>query len=121
MAQKDFAGDKKYYRVLKILNSLNEKGSVRVAELAAEYDVSERSIQRDMERINMTFGLEQTGKGEYAFAAGVSLQELRLSGEQLSATSRRTALPKLRCGSSPCSASRRFLTSSSSTNTKPRR
>jgi len=85
MAQKDFAGDKKYYRVLKILNNLNETGNIRVAELAAEYDVSERSIQRDIERINMTFGLEQTGKGEYAFAAGVSLKELRLSGEQLSA------------------------------------
>jgi predicted DNA-binding transcriptional regulator YafY len=85
MPQKDFAGDKKYYRVLKILNLLNDKGSVKVADLAAEFDVSERSIQRDIERVNMTFGLEQRYKGEYAFAAGVSLKEMRLSGEQLSA------------------------------------
>ena len=35
--------------------------------------------------------------------------------EQLSATSSRTASPKWRCGSSPCSAVRRFFTSSSST------
>ena len=39
-----------------------------------------------------------------------------IASEQLSATSRRTALPKCRCGSSPCSAMRRFFTSSSSTN-----
>ena len=85
MATKDFAGDKKYYRVLKILNLLNEKGKVKVPDLAEEFDVTERSIQRDIERVNMTFGLEQTDKGEYAFAPGVSLKEMRLSGEQMSA------------------------------------
>jgi len=85
MPQKDFAGDKKYYRVLKILNLLNENGKVKIADLAVEFDVTERSIQRDIERVNMTFGLEQSGKGEYSFAAGVSLKEMRLSGEQLSA------------------------------------
>ncbi|MEI7483015.1 MAG: WYL domain-containing protein [Elusimicrobiota bacterium] len=85
MSEKDFAGDKKYYRVLKILNLLNEKGKVRVTDLAAEFNVTERSIQRDIERVNMTFGLEQTEKGEYSFAPGVSLKEMRLSGEQMSA------------------------------------
>ena len=85
MSQKDFAGDKKYYRVLKILNLLNEKGKVRIPDLAAEFAVSQRSIQRDIERVNMTFGLEQTDKSEYSFAPGVSLKEMRLSGEQLSA------------------------------------
>ncbi|HOW90322.1 MAG TPA: WYL domain-containing protein, partial [Elusimicrobiales bacterium] len=85
MSRKDFAGDKKYYRILKILSLLNEKGGVRVAELAAEFDVTPRSIQRDIERVNMTFGLQQNGKGEYAFAPGVSLKEMRLSEEQLSA------------------------------------
>ena len=85
MSPKDFAGDKKYYRVLKILNLLNEKGKVRIQDLAAEFAVSQRSIQRDIERVNMTFGLEQTDKSEYAFAPGVSLKEMRLSGEQMSA------------------------------------
>jgi len=83
--KKDFTGDKKYYRVLKILNILNEKGSVRIADLAAEFNVSSRSIQRDLERVNMTFGLQQDCKGEYSFACGVSLKEMRLSEEQLSA------------------------------------
>ena len=39
-----------------------------------------------------------------------------MAGGQLSATSRRTASPKWRCGNSPCSLVRRFFTSSSSTN-----
>jgi predicted DNA-binding transcriptional regulator YafY len=85
MRKKDFAGDKKYYRVLKILNLLNENGNVKVSGLAAEFGVTERSIQRDIERINMTFGLQQSAKGEYSFAGGVALKEMRLSGEQQSA------------------------------------
>ena len=85
MQKRDFAGDKKYYRILKILNLINEKGTVKIPDLAAEFNVTERSIQRDMERVNMTFGLEQTDAGEYAFAPGVSLKEMRLSGEQMSA------------------------------------
>jgi len=52
MSKKD-SGDKKYYRVLNILNRLNE-GPVRVADLSDEFAVSERSIQRDIERINLT-------------------------------------------------------------------
>ncbi|MDA8242862.1 MAG: WYL domain-containing protein [Elusimicrobia bacterium] len=83
MYQKD-SGDKKYFRVLNILNKLNE-GPVRVAELAAEFGVSERSIQRDLERINMTgFHLDTPQKGTYAFAGGVSLKSYNLSSEQLS-------------------------------------
>ncbi len=83
MYQKD-SGDKKYFRVLNILNKLNE-GPVRVAELAAEFGVSERSIQRDLERINMTgFHLDAPQKGTYAFAGGVSLKSYNLSSEQLS-------------------------------------
>ncbi len=83
MTKKD-AGDKKYYRVLNILNRLNE-GPVRVAELSEEFGVSERSIQRDLERINMTgFRLDTPQKGVYTFAAGVSLTNFDLTSEQLS-------------------------------------
>ena len=83
MGTKD-SGDKKYYRVLNILNRLNE-GPVRIADLSAEFDVSERSIQRDIERINLTgFHLDSVQKGTYAFAPGVSLNSFNLSSEQLS-------------------------------------
>jgi predicted DNA-binding transcriptional regulator YafY len=83
MSKKD-SGDKKYYRVLNILNRLNA-GPVRTADLSAEFEVSERSIQRDIERINLTgFHLDTPQKGVYTFAEGVSLKSFNLSGEQLS-------------------------------------
>ncbi|MDA8132266.1 MAG: WYL domain-containing protein [Elusimicrobia bacterium] len=83
MYQKD-SGDKKYFRVLNILNRLNE-GPVRVADLSAEFGVSERSIQRDLERINLTgFHLDTPQKGVYTFAGGVSLKNFNLTSEQLS-------------------------------------
>jgi predicted DNA-binding transcriptional regulator YafY len=83
MSKKD-SGDKKYYRVLNILNRLNE-GPVRIAELSAEFSVSERSIQRDIERINLTgFHLDNPQKGVYTFSDGVSLKSFNLSSEQLS-------------------------------------
>ena len=83
MYQKD-SGDKKYFRVLNILNRLNE-GAVRIADLSAEFGVSERSIQRDIERINLTgFHLDSPQKGLYSFAGGVSLKSFNLTSEQLS-------------------------------------
>jgi len=83
MYQKD-SGDKKYYRVLNILNRLNE-GPVRISDLSAEFSVSERSIQRDIERINLTgFHLDSAQKGLYSFSSGVSLKNFNLTSEQLS-------------------------------------
>ena len=83
MYQKD-SGDKKYFRVLNILNRLNE-GPVRISDLSAEFGVSERSIQRDIERINLTgFHLDTPQKGLYAFSSGVSLKSFNLTSEQLS-------------------------------------
>ena len=83
MSKKD-SGDKKYYRVLNILNRLNE-GPVRIADLSAEFCVSERSIQRDVERINLTgFHLDTPQKGVYTFADGVSLKSYNLTSEKLS-------------------------------------
>ena len=83
MYRKD-SGDKKYFRVLNILNRLNE-GPVRISALSAEFGVSERSIQRDIERINLTgFHLDTPQKGTYAFAGGISLRNFNLTSEQLS-------------------------------------
>ena len=85
MAKKRTEGDKKYFRVLNIISRLNT-GPVKVSDLAAEFNISLRSVQRDLERINMTgFGLDNFQKGVYQFAPGVSLRDLKLSNEQLSA------------------------------------
>lgn len=76
-------GDKKYYRILNILNRLNS-GSVNTTELAEEFNVSPRSVQRDIERINMTgFSLVCEKRGTYSFAPGISLKSMRLTEEQI--------------------------------------
>jgi len=84
MAKKPTEGDKKYFRVLNIISRLNT-GPVKIGELAAEFNISVRSVQRDLERINLTgFALDTFQKGVYQFAPGVSLRSLKLSNEQLS-------------------------------------
>ncbi|MCK5583981.1 MAG: WYL domain-containing protein [Elusimicrobiales bacterium] len=86
MAKKESEGDKKYYRILRILNMLNTKGRVKVSELAQEFNVTTRSIQRDMERINTTqFQLDNPEKGVYTFAPGISLKATEMSSGQLAA------------------------------------
>ncbi|HAF95731.1 MAG: hypothetical protein A2X34_00985 [Elusimicrobia bacterium GWC2_51_8] len=84
MAKKRTEGDKKYFRILNIISRLNT-GPVKTSDLAAEFDISIRSVQRDLERINMTgFGLDTFRKGVYQFAPGISLRDLKLSNEQFS-------------------------------------
>ena len=84
MAKKRTEGDKKYFRILNIISRLNA-GPVKISELALEFNISIRSVQRDLERINMTgFGLDTFQKGVYQFAPGISLRDLKLSNEQLS-------------------------------------
>ena len=76
-------GDKKYYRILNILNRLNA-GPVSTSELASEFNVSPRSVQRDIERINMTgFSLVCEKRGTYSFAPGTSLKSMRLTDDQV--------------------------------------
>ena len=76
-------GDRKYYRILNILNRLNS-GPVNTTELAEEFNVSPRSVQRDIERINMTgFSLVCEKRGTYSFAPGTSLKSMRLTEEQV--------------------------------------
>ena len=75
--------DKKYYRILNILNRLNN-GPISTTELAEEFNVSPRSVQRDIERINMTgFSLVSEKRGTYSFAPGTSLKQTRLTDEQI--------------------------------------
>ncbi len=76
-------GDKKYYRILNILNRLNS-GPVNTRELAEEFNVSPRSVQRDIERINLTgFNLISEKRGTYSFAPGTSLKQMRLTDDQI--------------------------------------
>lgn len=77
--------DKKIFRLMYILNKLDTGASVSVRELAAEFNVTTRSVQRDLsllERAN--FRVKGDGMGKYTFEEGFSLKKLMLSDEQAS-------------------------------------
>jgi predicted DNA-binding transcriptional regulator YafY len=77
--------DKKIFRLVSILNKLDTKGKVKTSELAKEFNVSVRSIQRDLELLNMTgFPLVMVDKGTHAFMEGFSLRKLTLSQKEAS-------------------------------------
>lgn len=77
--------DKKIFRLVSILNKLNGGGKVRSSELAGEFNVSIRSVQRDLDLLNMTgFPLDIPEKGVYSFMPGFSLRKLMLTNEEAS-------------------------------------
>jgi len=77
--------DKKIFRLVSILNKLNGGGKVRSSELAEEFNVSIRSVQRDLDLLNMTgFPLDMPEKGVYSFMPGFSLRKLMLTDEEAS-------------------------------------
>jgi predicted DNA-binding transcriptional regulator YafY len=77
--------DKKIFRLLYILNKLDSGGNVLTSELAKEFNVSSRTVQRDLELLNMAgFPLTPLAKGEHSFADGFSLKKLMLSKEEAS-------------------------------------
>lgn len=77
--------DKKIFRLVSILNKLNGGGKVRSSELAEEFNVSIRSVQRDLDLLNLTgFPLDTQEKGIYSFMPGFSLRKLMLTNEEAS-------------------------------------
>ncbi len=68
-----------------ILNKLNGGGKIRSSEMAKEFNVSMRSIQRDMDLLDMTgYLIDKPEKGVYCFAEGFSLRKLMLTNEEAS-------------------------------------
>jgi len=77
--------DKKIFRLMTILNKLNGGGQVRSSELAKEFNVSIRSVQRDLDLLDLTgFPLDRPEKGAYRFMPGFSLKKLMLTDEEAS-------------------------------------
>ncbi len=77
--------DKKIFRLVSILNKLNGGGKVRSSQLAEEFNVSIRSVQRDLDLLNLTgFPLDTPEKGIYSFMPGFSLRKLMLTNEEAS-------------------------------------
>ena len=79
--------DKKLYRLIKILNVLQEEKSAKTADLAAEFKVSRRTAQRDIARLTAAgFPIieDELANGVYRFYPGYSLKGLAVSNEEVS-------------------------------------
>ena len=77
--------DKKIFRLWTILNKLDTGGVVYTSKLAKEFNVSIRSVQRDVELLNMVgFPVVSCGKGCYGFVEGFSLKRIMISEEDAS-------------------------------------
>ena len=75
--------DKKIFRIISILNLLDKQGCVKTGELAKEFSVNVRSIQRDLALMNATgFPVTSLEKGEYRFVDGFSLKKAHLSHQE---------------------------------------
>jgi predicted DNA-binding transcriptional regulator YafY len=77
--------DKKIFRLMYMLNSFESKGKISVKELAKEFQVSERTVQRDLDLLNRTgFPLTYAGRGCHSFVEGFSLKRSMVSSEEAS-------------------------------------
>lgn len=83
--KKDY--DKKLFRLIKILNVIQESKSTNTADLAVEFKISRRTAQRDIARL-ITAGFpiieDELTKGVYRFFAGYSLKGLSVSDAEVS-------------------------------------
>ncbi len=76
------SADGKLFRLTRILNHLNDAGHVRTSDLAMEFGVRKRTIQRDLEFLNIA-GFPLTHDGiQHKFMEGYSLRKIRVSEEE---------------------------------------
>ncbi len=77
--------DKRIFRLLSILNKLDAGQKISSRELAEDFNVSLRSVQRDLELLSRAgFLLSSPKKGMYSFEDGFSLKKMRLTNEEAS-------------------------------------
>jgi predicted DNA-binding transcriptional regulator YafY len=82
-AQKDI--DKRIFRFMAILNMLNDGLKITTKQLAADFNVEERTIQRDMKILrNTNFPILSTRDGRHSFMEAFSLKMLRLTDKEAS-------------------------------------
>lgn len=85
MATKNTCYDKKVFRLFFILNQLDSRRKVSMQELAREFNVSPRTVQRDIVLLNTTgFPIISLEKGYHSFMEGFSLKKMMLTREEAS-------------------------------------
>lgn len=81
MAKNDY--DKILTRLLEILTRLSNSERLNVKELAKDFNVTARTIQKDFNKRLYRFPILTDGKGNYWFDDGYSLKERNLNKEEL--------------------------------------
>jgi len=77
--------DKKIFRLLTVLNRLDAGEKLATRQLAEEFNISIRSVQRDLELLGRAgFLLTSPEKGTHAFEEGFSLKKMHLTNEEAS-------------------------------------
>jgi predicted DNA-binding transcriptional regulator YafY len=78
--------DRKIFRLMYILNKLEKTGGIVTKELSDEFNVSLRTVQRDLELLDQTgFPIQPLEeKGRHAFMEGFSLKKAMLTKEEAS-------------------------------------
>ena len=85
MTTKNTSYDKKVFRLFFILNQLDSRKKVSTGELAREFNVSLRTVQRDIVLLNTTgFPIISFEKGYHSFMEGFSLKKMMLTKEEAS-------------------------------------
>jgi len=85
MTTKNTSYDKKVFRLFSILNQLDSRKRVSTGELAREFNVSHRTVQRDIVLLNTTgFPISSFEKGYHSFMEGFSLKKMMLTKEEAS-------------------------------------
>jgi predicted DNA-binding transcriptional regulator YafY len=85
MTTKNTSYDKKVFRLFFILNQLDSRKKVSTGELAKEFNVSLRTVQRDIVLLNTTgFPIISFEKGYHSFMEGFSLKKMMLTKEEAS-------------------------------------
>lgn len=85
MTARNTSYDKKVFRLFFILNQLDSRKKVSTSELAKEFNVSPRTVQRDIVLLNTTgFPIISLEKGYHSFIEGFSLKKMMLTKEEAS-------------------------------------
>jgi len=83
MSTKNKSYDKKIFRLFYILNRLDTGKGVTTRELSEEFDVTYRTVQRDLQLLNITgFPIVTSEKGHHSFLEGFSLKKMLLTKEE---------------------------------------
>lgn len=85
LKRKIFDGQRKIRRIIEIMNMLDSNREVSIEALSRQLNVTKRTIQRDLNFIEMNYPLIRPKKGYVSFVEGVGLKKKEISPSQKAA------------------------------------